>query len=199
MEKLSIDFYEHDDVVQIAKNLVGKVLHTNINGQHTSGTIVETEAYNGRRDKACHAFLKRTKRTEIMYGRAGMVYVYLCYGIHRMFNIVTNKIGMADAILVRAIEPIEGVDIMHSRRQIKRPGPNISSGPGNVAKAMGIELNHYGVDLSGDEIWITEGIIQEFEIEERRRVGVDYAEEDAQLLWRFTLKGSKYISKPDYR
>lgn len=107
--KLERSFYEQDDVVGISKALVGKVLCTNIENIYTAGMIVETEAYNGRKDRACHAYPDvRTKRTATLYGNPGVAYVYLCYGIHHLFNIVTNEEGLADAVLVRAVQPLEG-------------------------------------------------------------------------------------------
>ena len=113
--KLRKSFYERDNVVEIAKDLLGKYLFTNINGELTGGKIVETEAYNGLNDRACHAYQKRTPRTEVMYGEGGKAYVYLCYGIHHLFNIVTNKKGYADAVLIRGLQPVEGINVMKER------------------------------------------------------------------------------------
>jgi DNA-3-methyladenine glycosylase len=160
--------------------------------------IVETEAYNGRNDKACHAHLNtRTKRTEVMYGEPGHAYVYLCYGIHNLFNIVTNREGLADAILIRTIEPLEGIDEMLIRRNKEKLGPSVGNGPGILSQALAINRDHYGIDLLGDTIWIEDRQIKvnDDSIEASERIGIDYAEEDAKLPWRFTLKGSKWVSK----
>lgn len=191
--KLNRSFYQRGNVNEIAKDLVGKVLYTYKEGNVTGGIIVETEAYNGREDKASHAFNKRTKRNEIMYGDAGFAYVYLCYGIHRLFNIVTNREGLADAVLIRAIEPLEGIEIMEKRRKMKL-SPKLTSGPGKLSEALSIQMNDYGVDLTGNDIWIEERD-RSVEIIETTRIGIDYAEEDALLPWRYYLKDNKYVSK----
>src|SRR3954469_4711741 len=115
MQKLPLSFYLRKDVVKISKELLGKVLVTNWRGELTSGRIVETEAYEGEIDKASHAFKGRTARTEVIFGEGGRAYVYLCYGIHQMFNIVTNRNDIPHAILIRAVEPIQGIDIMLKR------------------------------------------------------------------------------------
>lgn len=197
-DKLPRSFYERDDVVQISKELIGKVLCTHINGVFTSGMIVETEAYNGRTDRACHAYPDvRTSRTETLYGPPGQAYVYLCYGIHHLFNIVTNKKGMADAILVRAVKPLEGEEIMMKRRGREQLKPVVSNGPGKLSQALGITTSDDQTDLRGDKIWIKEGEnnIDPSDIEASPRIGVEYAGEDAKLPWRFTVRSSKWISK----
>ena len=193
-EKLPRSFYLRDDVVQIAKDLLGKVLITNLEGVITAGKIVETEAYCGRGDKACHANEKRTARTEVMYKRGGHAYVYLCYGIHHLFNVVTNTEGMADAVLIRALEPIEGTNVMRERR--KHTKAKLSSGPGTLSQAMGISVKMTGADLLSDQIWIgTDGKERDFEIYADPRIGVEYAEEDALKPWRFIIAGNKFVSK----
>ncbi len=196
-EKLPLNFYQRDDVVLIAKELLGKVLCTNIDGIVTKGIIVETEAYNGRTDKACHAhFAGKTNRTKIMYERGGLAYVYLCYGIHHLFNIVTNKKGLADAVLIRGIEPIEGVELILKRRNKKKLERSVGGGPGIASQALGILTDHYGTDLLEDLIWIEdhEKILQSDEIIASPRVGVDYAGEDALLPWRFRIKDNGFTS-----
>ncbi|HBQ60234.1 MAG TPA: DNA-3-methyladenine glycosylase [Balneolaceae bacterium] len=196
-KKLPLSFYERDDVVQISRDLIGMKLCTHIDGVHTSGIIVETEAYNGRTDAACHAFPDvRTKRTETLYGPPGQAYIYLCYGIHHLFNIVTNEEGKADAILIRAIEPTLGVKNMLDRRGIEKLKPQVTNGPGKLSQALGITTKLDKTKLCGDTIWVERGDanITEQEIEASQRVGVDYAGEDAKLPWRFTLKGSKWLS-----
>jgi DNA-3-methyladenine glycosylase len=196
--KLSRSFYERDEVVQISKELIGKVICTNFDGIQTAGIIVETEAYNGRTDRACHAYPDvRTARTETIYGPPGYAYVYLCYGIHHLFNVVTNREGLADAILIRAIKPIEGEDVMIQRRGKDKLRPIITNGPGKLSQAMGITTSNNESDLLGDIIWIEDRGIEfgEEEIAASPRIGVDYAGEDATLPWRFTVKGSKWVSK----
>lgn len=192
-EKLSRSFYIRANVVEIAKDLVCKYIFTQMDGNITAGRIVETEAYDGRNDRACHAFLKRTNRTQIMYGQGGVAYVYLCYGIHHLFNIVTNKEGLADAVLIRAIEPVFGLEIMMARGN-KNNLKRITSGPGLLSQALGITVGHYGEDLLGNQVWLTEGP-QPKNIIADRRIGVDYAGEDAKLPWRFFEKDCPWISK----
>ncbi len=196
-EKLSLSFYEGEDVVLIAQELLGKVLCTSINGILTKGIIVETEAYNGRHDKACHAyFAGKTTRTNIIYGRGGHAYVYLCYGIHHLFNIVTNKKGFADAVLIRGIEPIDGIGYILQRRNKEKLERSVGGGPGIVSQALGITTHHYGTDLLGDVIWIEDHNrkVPKKHILASPRVGIDYAGEDAQLPWRFRIKNNPYTS-----
>ena len=154
MKRIDKEFFLNDNVTEVAANLLGMKLCTNFNGELTTGIIVETEAYSGRNDKACHANNgKRTRRNEVMYEEGGLAYVYFCYGIHSMFNIVTNIKDNADAVLIRAVEPVVGIDIMMERRGVKKPD-RVSSGPGNVCKALGITLGHNKEDLRGDLMWI---------------------------------------------
>lgn len=195
--KLPRCFYIGPDVVKIARDLLGKYIFTNINGNVTAGKIVETEAYNGRTDKACHAFMKRTKRTEVMYDQGGQAYIYLCYGIHHLFNIVSNEQGMADAVLIRGIEPVIGVEHMFERRSIQMK-QQLTSGPGKLSQALGIHTAYSGEDLVfSDRIWLAERqnkMDRAIEIESDVRIGVDYAQEDALLPWRFFIKGNRYVS-----
>ena len=196
MEKLDKDFYLNDNVTDVALKLLGKVLCTEVNNIVTKGIIVETEAYSGRNDKACHANNgRRTRRNEVMYAEGGVAYVYFCYGIHTMFNVVTNIKNEADAVLIRAIEPIEGLEFMMERRGVIKPD-RISSGPGNVSKALGMQLTHNQVNLLGNEIWIEEAIDIPLEnIISKPRIGVAYAGEDALREWRYYVKDNKWISK----
>ncbi len=196
--KLSPSFYQDGNVVQVAKSLLGKELHTNVDGLHTSGLITEVEAYAGRDDKACHANNGlRSKRTEVMYQAGGVAYVYLCYGIHHLFNVVTNINDMADAVLVRAIQPLDGIETMLKRRKLSKAEYRLSSGPGTLTTALGISTQtHYGADLQGEQIWIEDApIVDDNYIVISKRIGVDYAEEDALKPWRFYIKGSPWISK----
>ncbi|MEQ9425963.1 MAG: DNA-3-methyladenine glycosylase [Cyclobacteriaceae bacterium] len=196
--KLSKDFYLKSDVAEVARALLGKFLVTNINDHLTTGIIVETEAYSGRNDKACHANNgRRTKRTEIMFLEGGKSYVYLCYGIHHLFNVTTNVDGLADAVLIRAIEPVEGVEIMMDRRKKKSLQPSLTAGPGSMAQALGITTKLYGADLLGEEIWIEDRGVS-FSIDDMiacPRVGVAYAEEDAHRPWRFAVRDNLWVSK----
>lgn len=190
MIKLTKDFYARTDVVKISKELLGKYLFTKINNKLTAGMITETEAYAGISDKASHAYNnRRTKRTEVMYADGGVAYVYLCYGIHHLFNVVTNKKNEPHAILIRAIKPTEGIDIILKRRNQKRISANTSGGPGTVSQSLGIMTLHTGTDLTGNKIWIEDhGIkIRKNQIVSAPRIGVDYAGKDALLPYRFTL------------
>jgi len=192
--KIPKSFYQREDVVKIARELLGKYLFTKIDGVLTGGRIVETEAYNGRTDKASHAFQKRTKRTETMYQSGGIAYVYLCYGIHHLFNIVTNQTGLADAVLVRAVEPIVGMDTMFERYGGQKT--KVSDGPGKLSKALGITTHQNGTDLSGDMIYLATHINEKRpKIASDTRIGVGYAEEDALLPWRFYITENQWVSK----
>jgi len=191
MKKISNDFYLRKDVVKISRELIGKFLVTNINSRRTSGMIIETEAYNGAVDKASHAFnFRRTKRNEVMYGKGGISYVYLCYGIHHLFNIVTNNEEIPHAVLVRAVLPKDDIDTMLKRRKQKSITKKISDGPGTLSEALGIKTLHSGEPLSGKLIWLEDRgkSFKDNEISVGPRIGVDYAGEDAKLPYRFRLK-----------
>ncbi len=196
--KLPVSFYTRKDVVRIARELLGKVLITEFEGQHTAGMIVETEAYAGATDKASHAFgNRRTKRTEIMYREGGTAYVYLIYGIHHLFNVVTHMAEVPHAVLIRAVEPIEGIDIMLERRGMEQLKPNITAGPGAMSVALGIHTRHTGYTLQGPELFIEDrGIkVPDKNIVSTTRVGVAYAAEDALRPYRFYIKDNRYVSK----
>src|SRR4030095_9573548 len=157
MRKLRIDFYQRANVLQIAKELLGKILVTRWNGIETSGRIVEAEAYNGIIDKASHASGgRRTNRNEVMYGKGGVAYVYLCYGIHHLFNVVTNEMETPHAILIRALEPIKGIDVMLKRTGKKQLDNTLTRGPGNVSKALGIFTKHTGESLLSKTLFIAQ-------------------------------------------
>lgn len=196
--KLPIEFYLKEDVVEIAKDLLGKTLVTNVDGVYTSGVIVETEAYCGNNDKASHANNgKRTRRTEVAFGQGGVAYVYLCYGIHHLFNVVVNKRDKADVVLIRAIEPKEGLEEMVLRRHMSANKYQLTAGPGAMTQALGIKTAMTGTSLMDDTIWIEDtGItVANEKIKIGTRVGVGYAEEDALKPWRFSIKDNPWVSK----
>lgn len=197
MKKLDSAFYNRADVVKIAKELIGKVLVTQFGEVITSGRIVETEAYAGAIDRASHAYGgRRTSRTEVMYQPGGAAYVYLCYGIHHLFNVVTNQKDVPHAILIRAIDPIQGIHTMLDRTGKKRADYTLTKGPGNVSKALGIHTSHTGLSLLQNEIYIASDdlIPAKKDIIATPRIGVDYAGEDAKLPYRFILKDNPYVS-----
>ncbi|MFD2287494.1 DNA-3-methyladenine glycosylase [Pedobacter petrophilus] len=198
--KLSAEYYLNEDVISLAKDLLGKILYTNIDGEVTAGIIVETEAYFGIKDKASHAYGgRRTNRTETMYSKGGVSYVYLCYGMHHLFNVVTSVRDDPHAVLIRGIEPLIGIDVIEARRNMSVAKAAISSGPGSAAKALGIDRSFNAKDLRGDEIWLEDQGIRyhDHEIAATPRVGIAYAQEHAILPWRFFVKGNKYVSKPN--
>ena len=190
MRKLEPDFYTGDDVVAISRQLLGKVLATHIGGKPTRSIITETEAYAGVDDRASHAYGgRRTRRTEPMFGQGGTAYVYLCYGIHHLFNVVTNVEGVPHAVLVRAGAPHTGLDTMLERRGKAREDKTLLAGPGSLAKALGITTALTGASLSGDCIWIEDhdiGVDQQC-VTVGPRVGVDYAGDDALRPYRFRI------------
>jgi DNA-3-methyladenine glycosylase len=197
MKKLDQHFYNRADVLKIAKELLGKVIVTNFQGQLTSARIVETEAYAGEGDRASHAWGgRRTNRTEVMYGLGGTAYVYLCYGIHQMFNVVTNQQGIPHAILVRAAAPLEGIEIMLQRTGKKKLDHTLTKGPGNVGKALGFFTRHTGLSLLGDELFIADDgfRVKKADILATPRIGVDYAGDDAALPYRFIIQDNPYVS-----
>lgn len=196
MQRLPLSFYLRNDVVKISTELLGKVLVTNWNGEVTSGRIVETEAYEGEKDRASHASKGRTSRTEVMFGEGGKAYVYLCYGIHQMFNIVTSKEGVPHAILIRAVEPLEGIEIMVRRTGKKKSDPSLTKGPGNVGRAFGFHTSQCGISLVSDSLFIADDGFKTTQsmIGTSPRIGVDYAGEHAEWHYRFFIKGNKYVS-----
>jgi len=188
--KLATDFYLRDNVVAISRDLLGKVLCTNVDGVRTEAVITETEAYAGITDKASHAYGdRRTKRTEPMYGTGGTAYVYLCYGIHHLFNVVTNVVDVPHAVLVRAGKPVKGIDEILLRRNRQKIDRTLMGGPGTIAQALGIKTGMTGTSLRGRQIWIEDrGInVPKEQISAGPRVGVDYAEEDAARPYRFVV------------
>jgi len=193
--KLPESFYLRSDIVQVSRELLGKVLATNLDGGITKAVITETEAYEGETDKASHAYGgRRTKRTEPIYQTGGRAYIYLCYGIHHMFNVVSNVEGIPHAILVRAGRPHQGEAEMLRRRGKSKADKSLLAGPGSLGKALGIKTILTGTDLAGDKIWIEDQDISvdDAEIIVGPRVGIDYAEEDASRPYRFILSASSF-------
>jgi len=198
--RLDAAFYRRDDVLSIARELLGKYLVTHIDGRHSAGRIVETEAYRAPEDRACHAYgNRRTPRTSTMFEAGGVAYVYLCYGIHHLFNIVTGMEGQAHAVLIRAVEPADNLPLMLERRSFERPRPQLSAGPGVLTVALGIRTRHDGSSLIAPDspIWVEEreSAPADTAIVAAPRIGVDYAGECAAWPWRFYLEKSKWVSK----
>lgn len=197
LKMLNEKFYLRKDVVKIAKNLLGKIIVTYFDEQLTAARITETEAYNGIVDKASHAYNnRRTKRTEIMFGKGGAAYVYLCYGIHHLFNVVTNFKDTPHAVLVRSAEPVFGIDVMLHRTNKKVLDNTLTKGPGNVSKALGIYTHHTGSDLRSEHFFIADDRykLSKDKIIITKRIGVDYAAEDALLPYRFFIRDNKFVS-----
>lgn len=197
MKKLQLDFYRRENVLQIGEELMGKLLITRKDGIMTSGRIVECEAYAGAPDKASHAFGgRRTNRNEVMYGNGGLAYVYLCYGIHHLFNVVTNSKDTPHAILIRSLEPVKGIKDMLLRTGKKQIDNTLTRGPGNVSKALGIHTSDSGTLLTGRTIFLADDgfIYSKKEIFTSPRIGVDYAGADALLPYRFYIKGNPFVS-----
>jgi len=190
VKKISKEFYSENDVVSVSKSLLGKILCTRIDGYTTRVIITETEAYAGVTDKASHAYgNRRTKRTEPMFGPAGVAYIYLCYGIHHLFNVVTGKPGIPHAVLIRAGVPLEGVEKMLIRRRKKKVDRTLLAGPGSLAQALGITTKLTGTSLTGSNVWIEDHNLKlkKNQIQAGPRIGVGYAEEDAKRPYRFTI------------
>ncbi len=197
IKALNENFYTRNDVIKIAKELLGKIIVTCFDEQLTAARITETEAYNGIVDKASHAYNnRRTKRTETMYANGGTAYVYLCYGIHHLFNVVTNLKDIPHAVLIRAAEPIIGIDTMLQRTNKKKLDTTLTSGPGNVSKALGIYTHHTGIDLKSENFFIADDgfRLSKNKIIATPRIGVDYAAEDALLPYRFFIRDNVYVS-----
>ncbi len=196
--KLPVEYYQSTNVVSLAENLLGKRLLTCVEGELTEGIIVETEAYRGPEDVGSHAYNhRRTTRNEIMYAKGGVVYMYICYGIHDMLNIVTGEEGESHAILIRAIEPTTGLDIMRLRRGFQNDDRRLCKGPGALAKALGLQKIHNGVSLSGDVIWIEDtGMpISSDDIVACPRIGLNIQEPYKSIPWRFYIKSNRFVSR----
>lgn len=195
--RLDLSFYQQNNVLKVARALLGKIMVTHFNNELTAARIVETEAYNGISDKASHAFgERRTKRTETMYQQGGTAYVYLCYGIHNLFNVVTNAKDIPHAVLIRGAEPLFGLDTMLKRMGKLKGDEAITRGPGNLSKALGINRLHNNVDLLSGVIYLIDDGFKPAlnKIAASPRIGVSYAGEDAFLPYRFYLKGNAFVS-----
>ncbi|SEP32253.1 DNA-3-methyladenine glycosylase [Propionispora vibrioides] len=201
MKKLTREFYNRDSVI-VARELLGKVLVHEVEGQKVAAKIVEAEAYMGIEDRAAHSYGgKRTPRVEVMYGDPGFSYIFIIYGMHYCFNIVTREKGTPQAVLLRAAEPLQGIEQMAQTRYKKPYGQltksqrkGLTNGPGKLCKALSINKNFNGMDLCGDELYIEEGEPQEFNIITTTRVGIDYAGEAREYPWRFYIEGNEYVS-----
>lgn len=197
MKVIPRSFYQRENVVVIAKELLGKLLFTQFDGILSGGIISETEAYAGITDRASHAFGgRRTERTEIMYLPGGTAYVYLCYGVHSLFNVVTNRKDVPDAVLIRSIQPVAGLEIMIKRAGKTSVDRALGTGPGKLSKILGIHYSNSGMDLTKkplrkneNGIWLEDDgrIISTESILTGPRVGVDYAGTDALLPYRFRI------------
>jgi DNA-3-methyladenine glycosylase len=196
-KKLPREFYTRPDVLAVARDLLGKKLVVpGRNGQRVSGIIVETEAYRGPEDRASHAWNgRRTQRTETMYGAGGTAYVYFVYGMYNQFNVVTNVEDIPHAVLVRALEPSEGLAVMR-RRRLGRSEYELTSGPGRLCLAMGIDRKLDKADLLGGRVWLEDGIsISPRKIARGPRIGIDYAEKWIDKPWRFWVKDNPFVSR----
>jgi DNA-3-methyladenine glycosylase len=202
-EIIPFSFYQRSDVVQIAKEMLGLYLFHETSEGLAGGRIVETEAYCGQLDRACHAFKGQTPRTEVMFQSGGRAYIYLCYGIYHLFNVVTNVEGAADAVLIRAVEPVVGKDLMRLRTGKSPSDQRLASGPGLVGKALGFHSKQTGTRLGNAIQLVRNPTDDAFETLSTTRVGVEYAGEDALLPWRFFIKENPYVSikreKPNAR
>ena len=195
--KLPRDFYLRRDTLQIARDLLGKLLVVpDENGERAAGMIVETEAYLGAIDKAAHSYNnRRTKRTETMFAVGGTAYVFFIYGMYFQFNVVVGAVDVPHAVLIRAVEPVENVKIMRERRG-KMADKNLTSGPGKLCVALGIDRSFNNADLLEEKVWLEDfKTFSGTETESGKRIGIDYAEEFAAEPWRFWVKSSSYVSR----
>jgi len=195
MSKIKREYFIDNDTLWLARNLLGKLLFSATdNAPVTAGIITETEAYLAPNDKASHAYGNRkTKRTQTMFQSGGLAYIYLCYGIHHLFNIVTNQENIAHAILVRSVIPVLGLQQIKTR--LGKEAPLLLNGPGKLSKALGIKTRHNAENLTGSVIWIEDhaiGIPDE-KVLIGPRIGVDYAGEDARLPYRFFIDDLSFL------
>jgi DNA-3-methyladenine glycosylase len=191
--KLDRSFYERS-TLQVASDLIGKVLVRHLRGRNLAGKIVETEAYVGPSDLACHASKGKTARTSVMFGPAGVSYVYMIYGFYFCLNAVTEPEGHPAAVLIRAIEPLDHIRVMRSLRHNPPLDTNIGSGPGKLCLAMSIDKQLNDVDLAGDVLWVEDRNLAVGTIESGPRIGIDYAGEYKDKPWRFYERGNPHVS-----
>lgn len=199
--KLPHSFYSREDAIEVSRDLLGKLLVVAAaDGTRVSGMIVETEAYLGVLDKAAHSYgSRRTARNEITYAAGGHVYVFFIYGMYYQLNLVTGQTNQPHVSLIRAVEPVEGIEIMRQRRG-KMADKNLTSGPGKLCIAMGIDRSLNGEDLTGDQIWVEEfKPVRTEETASGRRIGIDYAEEFVEMPWRFWIRGNPFVSNRQNR
>ncbi|RKD26658.1 DNA-3-methyladenine glycosylase [Caminicella sporogenes DSM 14501] len=202
MKKLDRSFYE-GNTLEVAKKLLGKILVHRYENKEVMGRIVEVEAYIGAIDKACHCYNnRRTERTKIMFGPPGYAYVYFIYGMYNCMNVVTGKEGEGAAVLIRALEPLKGLDEMVKNRYgknineiDKRKLKNLTNGPGKLCQALNITRKNYGDDLTKDRLFILDDGYKSFDIKSSKRINIDYAEEAKDFEWRFFIDKNPYISK----
>jgi DNA-3-methyladenine glycosylase len=195
--KLSREFYTRGNVLTVARDLLGKLLVVPaVGGERVSGMIEEVEAYRGPEDRASHAYGgRRTRRTETMYQQGGVAYVYFVYGMYYQFNVVSNVVDTPHAILVRALEPVEGIEMMRERRRL-HPDNNLTNGPGKLCIALDIDRELDGADLLGDRVWLEEfQTISPRRVAKGPRIGIDYAAEWIDKPWRFWIRDNSYISR----
>lgn len=197
--KLPLSFYQQNDAVFIARKLLGKNIYTNIDGLLAGGIIVETEAYIGPDDRGSHAYKnRRTSRTQTMFAAGGITYMYVCYGIHNMLNVVTGKEDLPHAVLIRALEPNTGIDVMRERRQLFNQDQRLCRGPGVLTKALGLKKNHNGISLLDDLIWIEDRnmFIEDTDIISSARVGMNFDGPYQLIPWRFYIRSNPNVSRP---
>jgi DNA-3-methyladenine glycosylase len=195
--KLPREFYTRPNVLTVARELLGKLLVVPAaKGRRVSGMIVEVEAYRGPEDRASHAYGgRRTRRTETMYGRGGVAYVYFVYGMYHQFNVVSGEPEIPHAILVRALQPVEGIELMRERRQ-QHPDHNLTNGPGKLCIALGIDRALDNADLLGDRVWLEDyETVSPRRIAKGPRIGIDYAEEWIDKPWRFWINDNSCVSR----
>lgn len=200
--KLNISFYRRDTLL-VAKELLGKKLVHKINGKILSGIIVETEAYMGIQDKAAHSYGgRKTERTKVMFEAGGVSYIYFIYGLYYCFNVVTAEEGIPQAVLIRALQPVEGIEDMallrvnkNIKELTKKQIINIANGPAKLCSALKLDKTLNAVNLTSDILYIEDVNYNNFEIVETTRIGIDYAEEAKYYPWRFYIKDNPYISK----
>lgn len=194
MDKLPKEFFQRDGLT-LSKKLLGKRLVKKTNHVKVSGKIVETEAYIGPEDKASHAYDNlRSERTEVQYKKGGYAYVYMIYGMYYCFNVVVADKEKPEVVLIRALEPIDGIELMEENKS--KNEVNLCDGPGKLCDALKITKNDNGKDLTNDEIYITEcENLKKNEIKSTKRINIDYAEKAINYPWRFIIKNNKYISK----